>query len=127
MITTDYTDDPKWNAPPRKEIVTFRFKHYRDQNNKLFATICSFINQDDIEVAVGISLCSDKDNFSRKIGRSISFGRGMKAYVSKKDHFPIRKRDCSVVDKCIEYLGYKYKAHYYGVICGRKLSYKTKE
>lgn len=122
MVTTDYTDNPEWNAPPHKEVVTFRFKHYRDENHKLFATTCSFINQDNIVVAIGVALCSSQDNFNRKIGRSISFGRCMKAYVSKRGHFPIRKRDCSVVNKCIEYMGYKYKAHYYGSISGYKFS-----
>lgn len=114
MVTTDYTDNPEWNAPPHKEVVTFRFRHYRDYNNKLFATTCSFINQDDMVVSIGVALCSSQDNFNRKIGRDISFNRGMKSYVSKRDHFPIRKRNCSVIERCAEYIGLSHKACFFG-------------
>lgn len=114
MITTDYTDSPEWNTTPHKEIITFYFKHHRDNDDKMFATSCKFVNQDNKTVAIGLALCSDKDNFNRKIGRDISYRRGLKAYLSKMNHFPIRERECPVVKKSLDYIGLNYKASYFG-------------
>jgi hypothetical protein len=98
-IGTDYTDNPEWVKPPSKEYITFKFRHYRDENNKPFATTCIFLNDENIVMAMGIALCSAKDNFSRNIGRTISFQRGMKAWVSKRNHYPIKERECKVIQK----------------------------
>jgi len=118
-IGTDYTDNPEWVKPPSKEYITFKFRHYRDENNKPFATSCLFLNDENIVVAMGIALCSDKDNFSREIGRSISFNRGMKAWVSKRNHYPIKERECKIIQKWNSFVSQKtnsigtgYKAAY---------------
>lgn len=94
--------------------VTFYFKHHRDVNKKLFATTCTFIDNNNKIIAVGVSICSDKDNFSRKRGRDISFNRAMIAYTHKESRYPVRRLDALSVMKFMNQIGLKYKSSYFG-------------
>jgi hypothetical protein len=38
----------------------------------------------DGKTAVGTAICSDKDNFDRKVGNSIALGRALKALTEKE-------------------------------------------
>ena len=42
-------------------------------------TLCQILGKDGSVLSEGIAVCSEKDNFSKRIGRAISFGRAMKA------------------------------------------------
>lgn len=80
--------------------LNIKFKHLRNpENNKLYATICNLIDESEVKIAAGLSLCSTKDNFSRKIGRTISYNRALKALKSKKSSCPINRdnTNCEVI------------------------------
>jgi hypothetical protein len=47
------------------------------------ATIC-IIKQDDKDYYMGISRCSDKDTYNKKLGRAIALGRAYKNLVNCK-------------------------------------------
>lgn len=94
--------------------ITFYFKHHRDTNKKLFATTCTFIDDNKKIISVGVSICSEKDNFYRKRGRDISFNRAMKAYVEKESLYPVRRLDSLSVMKFMNQVGLKHKAAYFG-------------
>jgi hypothetical protein len=79
-------------------IVTY--KHIR-HNGKLIATKCNIQESCEGEtspIGIGYAICSDRDMFSRKIGRDISLKRAMKALLSKRNTLPIRRMDSYNVD-----------------------------
>lgn len=53
-------------------------------------TIARIFDAENSLVAEGIALCSDKDNFSRPTGRSISCGRALKALHEGTQQRPIK-------------------------------------
>lgn len=54
-----------------------KFYYNRDHRGKLQSTMC--VIYENGWTARGVAVCSDKDNFSRKIGRTIAYGRAVKA------------------------------------------------
>ena len=100
MTTTDYTDVHRWLSSIKSKPLTIKFNHIRNpENNKIYLTICTLSREDGTKVAVGLSLCSVKDNVSRKIGRDISYNRAMKAFISHKNNYPINLNNtkCEVI------------------------------
>jgi hypothetical protein len=77
------------------------FRHLRDKNNKMFATVCE-IHDTQNTLAIGISLCSDKDNFSRKMGRRIAMNRAFRAIADRCNSSPIERMNCPVVHKWVQ-------------------------
>jgi len=62
------------------------YYHYQhDENGALATTHCVVVNNQ--ECAKGIAYCSEKDNFSRKVGRNIAFERARKALEIKRGLF----------------------------------------
>jgi len=61
------------------------FYYRQNENGKPFMTNC--IAVDGTEYAKGMAYCSTKDNFSRKVGRSIAFERARKALSIKSGLF----------------------------------------
>jgi len=59
------------------------FYYRQNENGKPFMTNC--IAVDGAEYAKGMAYCSTKDNFSRKVGRSIAFERARKALSIKSN------------------------------------------
>lgn len=55
-------------------------------NKKPRVTVCGLVQEnngrDDVSVSVGLSRCSEKDQFSKKKGRLIAIGRAFKNPVS---------------------------------------------
>jgi hypothetical protein len=98
--------------------VKLKFIHLRDTDNKPFATVCKLILKDNRVISLGISICAASDNFSKKIGRDISFSRALKALESKRNHFPINyntnKISLEKFNKSV--LLIKHKAIYYNLI-----------
>ena len=77
------------------ELMITAYKHIRNFYGKLIATKC-YIQEESTEsspVGVGIAICSNRDNFSRKIGREIALKRAQKALLSKRDALPIRREN----------------------------------
>lgn len=67
---------------------TVRYRHHRlyDTNNLILgarggSTICELLFDGQI-VATGVARCHPRDNYNKKIGRAISFGRAMKSVRS---------------------------------------------
>ncbi len=71
--------------PPMEHRVSY--KHLRNENGKLFCTICTI--DTDLFTATGVALCSHRDNFSRKIGRALALKRANKALLSKRNSLQI--------------------------------------
>lgn len=69
--------------------VKIKFIHLRDSDNKPYATICRFKLRDGRVISLGVSFCAKNDNFSKKIGRDISFSRALMALESKRSRFKI--------------------------------------
>ncbi|MBC8436783.1 hypothetical protein H8D85_00505 [bacterium] len=69
----------------RSNIMTIKYRHYRTNLKSIDPTVtrnCTAIttctiNVDGVE-AIGTSHCSPKDEFNKKIGRTIAYGRAMK-------------------------------------------------
>ena len=62
-------------------------------------TICLLVNTDDLDtkapistlpLSKGISICSGKDNFSKKEGRAKAYGRAIKAFINRSDSIPYK-------------------------------------
>lgn len=99
------------------EFKYIDFRHLRDKDNKLFATVCE-IHDKQNTLAVGISLCSDKDNFSRKIGRQIAINRAFRAIANGYNSSPIERMNCPVIHKWVQSAyfithNYHYKSLYF--------------
>lgn len=70
-----------------------KYKHVREPvGNKLIGTICYAHNENENKVYIGVAICSEGDNFSRKEGRELSFKRACKAYFSKRNTLPIQNK-----------------------------------
>ena len=96
------------------------YRHFRDKEKKLIATLCKLTKITNGEIGFGLSICSDTDNFSRKIGREVSMHRAHKAFLSKRLTLPIRIRsECLnianilVNTDLIKTIGVPYKSIYY--------------
>jgi hypothetical protein len=98
--------------------VKVKFFHLRGPNNRPFVTICKLILKDGRTSSLGISICAANDNFSKKIGRDISFFRAMKALESKQSHFKINydteKEALKRFKNC--YINLAYKSIYFNLI-----------
>ena len=67
-------------------MIKAKYRHLRrSQDNVLYATICIIT---DTEIpnrnGIGVSICGDNENFSRKEGRRISYRRAIRAIKSGK-------------------------------------------
>lgn len=52
--------------------------------------VCLLLQGDDRQlVARGISICSNRDNFNKRLGRNIALGRALLAYFNGHDSMPI--------------------------------------
>lgn len=89
------------------------YKHLRHEG-RLYATRCHIQEEESGPVAIGFAICSDKDNFSKKIGREISFKRANIALVSKRNTLPI-KRNTRNNNALLYYAGFqpKFKSIYW--------------
>lgn len=98
--------------------VKVKFSHLRRPNNKPFATVCRLILEDSRVISLGISICAESDNFSKKIGRDISFSRALKALESKQSRFKINytteKEALKNFKNC--YISLAYKSIYVNLI-----------
>jgi len=71
-----------------KELV--KYKHVRDLWGQMVGTICFCTDpKNGKKVYVGIAICARGDNFSRKIGRELSFGRAVRAFEKQSNSLPI--------------------------------------
>ena len=88
-------------------MTTIKYKHYRHRFGKLFMTICFQFPGGATEfMAAGVAICSDRDQFSRKIGRDISLSRLKKALLSRRNTLPIKHRNSPVICEAIAVLGF---------------------
>ena len=88
-------------------IVTY--KHIR-HNGKLIATKCNIQESCEGEtspIGIGYAICSDRDMFSRKIGRDISLKRAMKALLSKRNTLPIHRTNPHVFELLLQNVHFK--------------------
>lgn len=58
------------------------FFFHRNQGYEKKATFAGVINSEDNQLRIGLSVCSSKDNFCKKIGRLIAEGRAGKKPVT---------------------------------------------
>ena len=91
-------------------IITY--KHFRNkQTNKMFATKCQIQQFDNLpeisSIGIGYAVCSDKDNFSRKIGREISLKRAQKALLAKRNTLPIHRTNRNVFELLLQNIHFK--------------------
>jgi len=91
------------------------YKHLRHEG-KLYATRCQIQEGEFDPIGIGFAICSDKDNFCRKIGRELSFKRATIALISKRNSLPI-KRLSSNNNKTVYYAGFnpKFKSIYWSM------------
>ena len=72
-----------------------KFYYLRDKENKPRVTIC------EEEVgglkAVGIAVCSLKDNPCKKVGKAIAAGRAKKAWAHGVNEDPVKREDVCVM------------------------------
>jgi hypothetical protein len=89
------------------------YKHFYDKKGKPFATMC--ILTGDNHKAIGISICGDKDNFSKKIGRNTSFIRAFLATLLQGTYGYIRNTNRINVQKFLDLpeIILPYKSIYY--------------
>ena len=86
------SDTPKKVDPcSQNEPETIKYKHFRDSLGYLMATLCIVTNTNR-EAGIGLSICSDYDNFSRPKGREIALQRARVALISKRNTLPISIR-----------------------------------
>lgn len=52
-------------------------------------TTCT-LQEGDTTLAIGVAICSFRDQFNRKVGNTIARGRAMKALTEKRDSCPVR-------------------------------------
>ena len=64
-----------------------KFQHLRNDNNKLYATIC--IISDEEKAAYGVSILGDHDNFDRRMGKRRALSRARRAWYTNKNSFPM--------------------------------------
>ena len=64
------------------EVYIPTFKHLRDENGKIYATVCRIRSPK--QVGIGIAILGEKENFSRKEGNQKSFDRAIQAFVFHK-------------------------------------------
>lgn len=55
------------------------YYYIKDINAKKIATVCLLAENGEI-VSRGLSICSELDQFSKKLGRTIAHGRALKGY-----------------------------------------------
>ena len=95
-------------------IITY--KHIR-LYGKLIATKCHIRATDGEEtspIGIGYAICSNRDNFSRKIGRELSYKRAMKALLSKRNTLPIHRTNPNVFELTFSWSVY-FKSIYWEV------------
>jgi len=64
------------------------YYYLRDKNRHPFGCVCIGIDNE-LKYTRGISLCSTKDQFVKRIARKNSKNRCVHALVTKKDYYPI--------------------------------------
>lgn len=92
--------------PDREEFVHFRA--INQETGKLLSKGGATVYYNPVKpgvIAVGVALCSFKDNFNRKIGRRISSGRSKQLLSSKPvDREELIKRATNTVEEAIAQL-----------------------
>lgn len=76
-----------------KKLFGEKFRHYEFNNgskNPYHVTICTLIDNGE-EIVRGISICSFRDQYNRRIGNTIARGRAIKAARDCKSFNPIRE------------------------------------
>jgi hypothetical protein len=96
--------------------MTSKFYYIRDEKGKLLATRCLLYNgkcyDESSDVAMGLAICSPKDNFARKTGRELAYKRAIKAFHSKRNSLPIRRVTSPNVEKILA-LGFYHKSYFW--------------
>jgi len=86
-----------------------QYKHIRDLNGKLVATICIILLQTG-DKAIGISVCSPLDNFSRAFGRDKALFRANMAAETQIVSCPIYNNKKKLVENpALAAIGMIYK------------------
>ena len=70
------------------------FYYLRDNQNRPLITVC--LHKINGAICRGIAICSDKDNPSKKTGKTIAFGRAMRARKSKKESEIINRKEADI-------------------------------
>lgn len=97
-----------------------RFWYLRDKDNKPRVTICEAVNKAG-EKAVGVAICSMKDNPSKKIGRTIAEGRCRQAWIKRGFIGPVFRASAQFVLEISDghlpdNVNLAYKSQYYGAV-----------
>ena len=89
------------------------YKHFYDKKRKPFATMC-IITEDKFK-AIGISICGDKDNFSKNEGRNTACIRAFLAIEFQMTYGYIRNINRINVQKFLDLpeIILPYKSIYY--------------
>jgi hypothetical protein len=95
-------------------MTSIKFKHFRNHFGRLFMTTCEIEIVDDKHEgeATGVAICSERDQFSRKIGRDLALFRAKKAILSGRNTLPIKPRDVSVIREALNEVA-AFKSMYY--------------
>jgi hypothetical protein len=107
----DYEKIPKQKY---HQILEPHFRFIRDENNHPYATICQLTiitPSQRIDRAIGIAVCSEKDQFNRQIGKQLAYKRAIIALNSKQNSYKINRTDS---DRTYELMAqdYDYKSFY---------------
>jgi hypothetical protein len=74
----------------KEDQAIVKYKHLRDEDGVLCGTVCFCTDPiNPKKVYIGVAICAEGDNFSRKIGRTISFGRAERAFYEGINTLPI--------------------------------------
>lgn len=100
------------------EVLRKRYIHLRKEDKTPYATLCILFDDQNASKgkALGVAICGDRENFSRKEGRRIAFKRAFKAWVTQKDQLPIRNTEKNNVREFLKGVivkGMPYKSEYY--------------
>jgi len=75
-------------------IFNKEFKHYKNDEGKYFCTECCIYAKCELKpkeykivTVIGYSICSEKDQFIKKLGRTIAEGRAIKTLKIIKNYF----------------------------------------
>lgn len=98
--------------------------YIKDDSGRTLGTVCLILGQDG-KWNRGVAVCSDKDRFDKRQGRSVAIGRARRANGSKKSSLPVLKElDNGILrDAALRFYGAALKN--YGLDLGFKSSHNA--